>query len=156
MVDYLHLEATMRFKNIIFPTDFSESSLHALHVADEIADKFNSQLQILHVIYDMVAYADAAAVTNWYPAMYVDLEKAAKEELHKVAKKVKFAKDPQLVVRRGVEETEIIRYADEQKADLIVMGTHGRTGVGRLLLGSTAEQVLRHAHCPVLTVRSDT
>ena len=59
----------MRFKNIIFPTDFSESSLHALHVADEIADKFNSQLQILHVIYDMVAYADAAAVMNWYPAM---------------------------------------------------------------------------------------
>ncbi len=145
----------MRFKNVIFPTDFSDCSLHALRIADEISEKFGSQLHIVHIIYDMVAYADAAAVMNWYPAMYVDLEKAAREELEKVAKQVKFARDPELVVRRGVEEGEIIKYAEEQKADLIVMGTHGRKGVGRLLLGSTAEQVLRRAHCPVLTVRSD-
>jgi len=144
----------MRFKNIVFPTDFSECSLHALNMADEIADKFSSRLHIVHIVYDMVAYADAAAVMNWYPAMYVDLEKAAREELDKIAKHIKFARDPDLVVRRGVEESEIVTYADEQKADLIVMGTHGRTGVGRLLLGSTAEQVVRHANCPVLTVRS--
>lgn len=143
----------MRFKNIIFPTDFSPCSFSALKVADDIADKFSSQLHIVHIIYDMVAYADAAAVMNWYPAMYVDLEKSALEELNKMARNVKFAKDPELVIRRGVEEAEIVKYADEQNGDLIVMGTHGRRGVGRLLLGSTAEQVLRRANCPVLTVR---
>lgn len=143
----------MRFKNIIFPTDFSPCSLSALKVADDIADKFSSQLHIVHIIYDMVAYADAAAVMNWYPAMYVDLEKSALDELNRMAQHVKFARDPELVIRRGVEEAEIVKYADEQKGDLIVMGTHGRRGLGRMLLGSTAEQVLRRANCPVLTVR---
>ena len=86
--------------------------------------------------------------------LYKDMEKNAKAELEKCfIDEMRGFKDVEHVVLNGIPYEEISRFAEENKIDLIVIGTHGRTGLDRMLFGSTAEQVVRHAPCPVLTVR---
>jgi universal stress protein A len=86
--------------------------------------------------------------------LYRDMEKNAKAQLEKsFLEEIRGYKDVEHVVLKGTPYEEISRFAEENKIDLIVIGTHGRTGLDRMLFGSTAEQVVRYAPCPVLTVR---
>jgi nucleotide-binding universal stress UspA family protein len=133
---------------ILHPTDFSDHSLCAFRVACALARDYNALLIVLHVDYLPAAlYGDVIA-----PPRPEGYEARLREQLYGMR-----ATEPGTRVEYRLNEghpvSEILGVADEVGADLIVMGTHGRTGLGRLLLGSVAEQVSRKARCPVLTVR---
>jgi len=144
----------MEIKRILFATDFSEGSSNSLPYAVDIAKKYGAKLYFVHVVYDV------AKTSGWYvphaslDEVYKDMEKNAKVQLEKsVIEEMRGNKDVEYSVLKGVPYEEISRFAEETKIDLIVIGTHGRKGLDRMLFGSTAEQVVRHAPCPVLTVR---
>ncbi|MBI5101047.1 MAG: universal stress protein [Nitrospirae bacterium] len=144
----------MDIKKIIFATDFSEGSSHALPYAVDLAKKYGARLYLVHVVYDV------AKAAGWYvphismDEMYTDIEKSAKAELEKsFIDEMRGFKEIDRVVLKGIPYEELCRFAGENKADMIVLGTHGRKGIDRMLFGSTAEQVVRNAPCPVLSVR---
>lgn len=143
----------MEIKKILFATDFSEGSSHALPYAVDIARRYGAKLYFVHVIYDV------AKTSGWYvphvslDEIYNDMEKNAKAELEKsFVDEMRGFKDVEHVVLKGTPYEEIARFAEDNKIDLVIIGTHGRKGFDRMLFGSTAEQVVRHAPCPVLTV----
>jgi nucleotide-binding universal stress UspA family protein len=142
------------FKEIITPTDFSEYSLRALDYAIEIADKFSAHLTIIHIIEPMLQAADL----TWTTIDYEDLNKAHKESAQKQMDKIVNERIPKGIevdasILFGKPFLEIVKTARDQNADLIVMATHGRGAISHLLMGSTAEKVVRKAPCPVLTVK---
>jgi nucleotide-binding universal stress UspA family protein len=134
---------------ILFPTDFSCTSAHAFSVAASLARDHGARLVLLHTA-EEPALIDGTGLVPFDPVMY-------RSELRE--------KMQQLAVRAGGVEVEtrlaegnpvaaVLHAAAELHADLVVMGTHGWTGLRRLLMGSVAEAVLRQAPCPVLTVRT--
>jgi nucleotide-binding universal stress UspA family protein len=144
----------MEIKSILFPTDFSEGSSPALQYAVDMAERYGAKLYLIHIIYDVVK------ATGWYvphvstDQMYKDIEEGAKKELEKFGlEELSGLKNLERSVRLGVPHEEIINFANKNKIDIIIMGTHGRKGIDRMLFGSTAAQVVRYAPCPVLTVR---
>ena len=144
----------MEIKKILFATDFSEGSSSSLPYAVSIAKQYGAKLYFVHVIYDVMK------TSGWYvphvsmDELYKDMEKNAKAQLEKsFIEEIRGYKDVEHVVLKGTPYEEISRFAEENKIDLIVIGTHGKTGLDRMLFGSTAEQVVRHAPCPVITVR---
>lgn len=144
----------MKIERILFATDFSEGSDHALPYAVDMARQYGAKLYLVHVIFDV------AKTAGWYvphvsiDEIYRDMEKGARAELSKVfIDEMRGFKDIEHHVLKGIPYEEINKFAAEQKIDLIVLGTHGRKGIDRMLFGSTAEQVVRNAPCPVLSVR---
>jgi nucleotide-binding universal stress UspA family protein len=144
----------MRIKTILFPTDFSNGARAAMDHAISLAKDYQAKLILLYVIQDI-------SIAEWYIPSTIsagelieDMQKSAWREMDKWTAEVsKQVKDVEKMVIRGVPFVEIIRTAKERNADLIVIGTHGRTGIDHMLFGSTAEKVVRKASCPVLTVR---
>ena len=132
-------------RTILFPTDRA------------IARDYGARLIVLHVVQEShvvespVVYTEANVLYS-PPADYRPRHEALKERLHERYASPKLPMDFQ--VREGDAAEEILRVAEEAEVDLIVIGTHGRTGLGRLLMGSVAEAVLRQARCPILTVKS--
>ena len=144
----------MEIKSILFPTDFSEGSAEALKYAVEFANRYGAKLYVLHVIYDV------AKASGWYvphvsmDAIYKDIQEGARKELDNFAvNELGGLKNIERIVLTGVPYQEIMNCAVKNKIDMIIIGTHGRTGIDRILFGSTAAQVVRNAPCPVLTVR---
>jgi nucleotide-binding universal stress UspA family protein len=144
----------MEIKSILFPTDFSEGSAEALKYAVEFANRYGAKLYVLHVIYDI------AKASGWYvphvsmDAIYKDIQEGAKKELDNFGvNELGGLKNIERIVQTGVPYQEIMSCAVKNKIDMIIIGTHGRTGIDRILFGSTAAQVVRNAPCPVLTVR---
>ncbi len=144
----------MQIKTILFPTDFSQGARAAMDHAVSLARDYHARLILLYVIQDI-------SIAEWYiPSslsvtdLIEDMQKSAAKEMDKWAAEVsKHVKDVEKMVVRGVPFVEIIRIAKEKDVNLIVIGTHGRTGIDHMLFGSTAEKVVRKAPCPVLTVR---
>ena len=144
----------MKWDKILCPVDFSNVSMEALKVSGELAEKFGAGLIIVHVLEPILAPTDF----SFGPLSMTDVEDKladrAQEGLDQAAANLGVPRDKiQSIVARGIGSQEIIRIASENKADLIVMGTHGYTGLTHALLGSTAERVVRRAPCPVLTVK---
>jgi nucleotide-binding universal stress UspA family protein len=144
----------MEIKSILFPTDFSEGSAEALKYAVEFANRYGAKLYVLHVIYDV------AKASGWYvphvsmDAIYKDIQEGARKELDNFGvNELGGLKNIERIVQTGVPYQEIMSCAVKNKIDMIIIGTHGRTGIDRILFGSTAAQVVRNAPCPVLTVR---
>lgn len=138
---------------ILVPIDFSEHSQKALQYALAFASQFSAEVVLVHIIEQVVYPGD------WmYPPLATsDFAHEKRENLVEKLKAMS-AETPikaEHVVRFGRAWQEIIEIAKEQKSDLIVVGTHGYTGLRHVLLGSVAEKVVRHAPCPVLTVRPD-
>lgn len=132
---------------ILFPTDLSELAAPAFALACSLARDMGARLLVLHVVPPPVVHGEVVA-RRQPNGFYKDLW----EELRKLqAKQGDVNVEHHLI--DGVPATEIVRFAGEHEAGLIVMGTHGRTGLVHLLMGSVAEQVMRNAACPVLTVR---
>lgn len=143
----------IQIKRLLAPTDFSESSKQALHYALEFARGFNTELHILNVVEPVVYPAEMFSQVGMIDVESV-LEKSSKEEMEIWLKDIPTDKRPiTTAVEHGRPFAEIIRYAQEHQIDLIILGTHGRSGLDHFLLGSTAEKVIRKAPCPVLTVR---
>lgn len=144
------------FKRILFPTDFSGNSQSARDYACEFAHEFGAQLHVLSVVQDAALVLPETGMFLTLPMPSVkEILDAAEESLRSVLDRAwVVAHDVVLQVAVGTPFLEIIRYADEHQIDLIVMGTHGRTGMSHLMLGSVAERVLHKSLCPVLTIRS--
>lgn len=138
---------------ILVPTDFSEFGELALEYGAALAEKFSSDLHLLHVIDDYFVLAPEANLALPDRKQYLqDLETASAQNLSNLLRGVSLPRVSQHTVV-GRAYAEIVRYANEQRIEMIVMGTHGRSGLSHLLLGSVAERVVRTAGCPVLTVR---
>jgi nucleotide-binding universal stress UspA family protein len=120
-------------RTLVFPTDFSECSYHAGRTAAAIARHFGARLHVLHVEPPVTAPAQPAQLAAAAADLGGGLEMAT-------------------ATVNGIPARQICAYAMRVGADLIVMGTHGRTGISRALLGSVAEAVVRHAGCPVMTI----
>ena len=137
----------MIVKSILVPTDFSEPSDAALQYATGLAQTFGAQLYLLHV----PGRTGENLETNFPIGRF---ETVARERLDTfLSPEAVMRLRPEYALRIGTPAEEIVRYADARNIDLIVMGTHGRTGVAHVVMGSVAEQVIRTAPCPVLLVR---
>ncbi len=144
-------------KTILFPTDFSENSESALRWAIELAQAFGAELIILHVVNSStIGYPSLErGVPIDIQSILATIQESVNQSLEILGKKCEESGlSVQTVSRLGFPAQEIVRVAQESRAGLIVMGTHGWTGFKHLILGSTAENVVRTAACPVLTVRS--
>ena len=145
----------MKIKKILFPTDFTEGALAAMPYVADLAASYGAKLYLLHVIYDMSASTGLHVPHISLNAMYEEMQKGAEKEIGDFGAEMSVKlKDVETRVLRGVPYEEILKFARENGVDLIVMGTHGRSGLDRVIFGSTAEKVVRNAECPVLTVRS--
>jgi len=144
----------MDIKSILFPTDFSEGSLYALPYAVDMATSHGAKLYMLHILYDIASASGLSVPHTSLDQMYKELEVSAKKELQNFGwQKREGLKDVEFAVIRGLPYEEILKFAKEKGVDLIVIGTHGKTGIDRVIFGSTAQRVVRHAQCPVLTVK---
>jgi nucleotide-binding universal stress UspA family protein len=136
-------------KRILVPTDFSETSEAALRYGVELARRFSARLCLLHV----PEHPGEATETEYPVDLFETMQNAADDRLpHLLSEAERHELRPECAMRLGTPWEEIVRHAEEHDIDLIVMGTHGRDGLARLLLGSVAEMVVRKASCPVLTV----
>ena len=142
-----------KFQRILLATDFSDPSSCATELAIHMAKTFGASLDVLHVLESEIPLmTDGLAYLP--PNFYEEMEKRAAEQLEAVIPREDRDKlAVTLALRKGAPFLEIIRYARERNADLIVLGTHGRGAVAHVLLGNVAERVVRKAPCPVLTVR---
>jgi len=138
------------------PIDFSEHSKSALSYAREIAALYGSSIQLVHAIEEPVyPYFYAPAGGFSIAQQLEDLRVKTDEALDKLVGESKGPEVPyEKFVLTGRPAIEITRLAEEQNSDMIVIATHGLTGLERLLVGSTAEHVVRLASCPVFTVKS--
>lgn len=140
---------------ILVPTDFSKHSGNALTYAAAFAEKFGAELYLLHVVQDLALFIPEAVTAA--PPIAPSLEQLTAAVREALDRTVKDYPLQGLTVHREVREGnpfyEIVRFAQENNIDLIIMGTHGHTGLVHVLLGSVAEKVVRKAPCPVLTVR---
>jgi universal stress protein A len=144
------------FNRILVPTDFSPPSDAALEYARILAAKFGSTLRILHVIDDPSASSEFVAdgfapSTEDIQAALLEHARKSLDRLMNLVDRSRYNAHVDAVI--GTPAEAIINYASATGTSLIVMGTHGRTGLAHLLMGSVAEQVVRTAPCPVLTVR---
>ena len=133
---------------ILHPTDFSENSRPALKVARSLARDLGAQLLILHVTPPAILM-DGTVTGEFGPAAYRAFLEELRGQLD--GPDLKYPVETRLIL--GLDREEIVRTAEEVGCDLIVMGSHGRTGLGRLLMGSVAESVLPRANCPVMIVK---
>ena len=146
----------MQIRSILLPTDFSECGNFGLSYAASLARTFNASLICVHVIEPMVPTVGYSGMTEPMPIADIteQLEDSAERELPKIAECEECAGlEIEEVIVHGEAASEIVRVAKDRNVDLIVVSSHGRTGLGRILFGSTAEAVVRHASCPVLVVK---
>lgn len=145
-------QATISLKNVLFATDFSATSEAALPYATAVCRRFGSTLHVAHVLSDTSLLMMTGGVD--YVSMgtlYEDAHTEAKEKLDQITAHCEGIPHHSYV-RHGQVWKNLAAIVLENEINLIVVGTHGRTGLGKLLLGSVAEDILRHASCPVLTV----
>jgi len=145
----------IRMETILHPTDLSESSKYALRYAVSLAEEYGAKLFIMHVIEEIsqAMYFDMLHAPPLADLMAEIEEQVSKAMDELVAPEIRERVAVERIIRRGVPFLEVIRCAQEIGADLIVCGTHGRTGLKHVLFGSVAEKIVRKAPCPVLSVR---
>ena len=144
----------MLFQSILLPTDFSEHSLRAFDFATEIAQRFDSEL---HVVYVLEPYLQSADL-SWTKVDLKALDREHAESARRQLDAVVNERIPDTIPGKreilfGKPFVEILKFAKRENTDLIVMSTHGRGVISHILMGSTAEKVVRKAPCPVLTVK---
>jgi nucleotide-binding universal stress UspA family protein len=146
----------MASQRLLVPIDFSECANQALEYAVNLAGKLEARVTLLHVIQAVPMGGVDMGVTLPYTYLQ-DLEAEIMQSMEACLARVTAAGlEGEIVVVHGVPFHEIVETAKAQKVDLIVMGTHGRTGLQHILLGSVAEKVVRLAPCPVLVARQPT
>jgi|SRR5579863_5683013 len=146
------------FTKLLAATDFSDDSIHALEYAEELARRFSAEILVMHVDQPL----SPVIVSELSPGLDVGaMNRIAEEQrllaLRELDRLTARLRDGGLksrsLLKVGAPFLEIINAAYGEGADLIVLGTHGRTGLAHVLMGSVAERVVRKAHCPVLTIR---
>lgn len=142
------------FKSILFATDFSESSDHAFEYALSMAKCFNARLLILHIINELVDLRGFYVPHISIDSLEEEMEESARNMMDKFIEShtQNYGRVEPIVVP-GIPYDEILKKAEDESVDLIVLGTHGRTGLDHVLFGSTAEKVVRKSTIPVMTIR---
>jgi universal stress protein A len=135
------------FHRILCPVDFDDNSLAALSLGAQLAERDQATLYLMHVI---------RIVEDAAPAIFERDERTTQAELQRIAESQLRGISHEVLLRYGNPAEQILAAEDELSAELIVMATHGRTGISHLFFGSVAERVVRESVCPVLTVRMGT
>ena len=139
---------------ILHPTDFSECAAEAQAVAVDLARRLDAELVLVQVLVEAPLYSEGFISRRQVQTVYDAQRKWSEETLEARAEQLRQSGiKTSWRVQAGAPHEEIVRTAEEEHADMIVMGTHGRGGLNRMILGSVAERVIRLARCPVLTVR---
>ena len=139
---------------ILHPTDFSDCAAGAQVTAVGLGEKLGGEIVLLHVLVETPLYGESVLSMPKVQSVYDAQRKWAEEALEARATELRgYGVKTSWRANVGVPFEEIVKIAAEERADMIVMGTHGRSGLNRVLLGSVAERVIRLAPCPVLTVR---
>jgi nucleotide-binding universal stress UspA family protein len=141
-----------KIKNILLPTDFSNISLTAAEYAVELADQYKAKLHVLNVLEKTPPILAIRSLDISREKIIKSIDADAKEQLDGCVNKIKKIKDVEIVaaIQKGIDYEEIIKYSRDKKIDVIVIATHGRTGILHTLLGSVAEKVIRYSKIPVL------
>ena len=141
------------FQRILVPVDFSDASERALSTAINLASDLGAEIKVIHIHQVQTQYMIEGGL--YAPELDEDeLMEKREKELEKFVASHQRDINISREVRAGIPETEILEIAGEFQADLIVMGTHGRTGLSHILMGSVTENVLRHTDVPILSVRN--
>jgi nucleotide-binding universal stress UspA family protein len=143
-------------KKILVPVDFSSFSLEALKTAVDIAKKEDGELVVLYVIENPTpppGYGQASVVSKNLEQLRGELHEESNHELEAMLKEAEAPLNVEKICTWGNPAHEIINMAENGDFDLIVLSTHGRTGLGRFLMGSVAERIIRHVSRPVLLIR---
>lgn len=144
----------MKIEKILFPTDFSEGSAHALPYAVDLSKHYDAQLYILHVVYDITQATGGHVPHISSDEVAKELNEWALNEIGTCCvEEIRGLTNVEKKVIQGIPNETIVKFAADEKIDMIVMGTYGRVGLQRLIFGNTAERVVRKAPCPVMTVR---
>ena len=150
-------DATLpRLRQILLPTDFSGCANYALPYAAAIARATHARILCVHVVEPLVPAVGYTGLADPMPIADISeqLEDSAEREFPRLTDCDELTGlDVEEIIVHGDAAAEIVRVAGEKEADLIVISSHGRTGLGRMIFGSTAEAVVRHASCPVLVVK---
>lgn len=147
---------TLQLKTILLPTDFSGCANYAVAYAAAIARAARARVICIYVLEPMVPAVGYTGLADPMPITDISeqMEDSAERELPQVVRCEELrGLDVEEVIAHGDAAAEIVRVAAEREVDLIVISSHGRTGFGRMIFGSTAEAVVRHARCPVLVVK---
>ncbi len=145
----------IKLQRILVPIDFSDHSMNALKYAVSFAQQFKASIDLIYVIEPAVYPADFSFGQIGFPDVEEELNTHVNDELENIIKKDIHGKViSHKAVRTGKPFYEINQYARERDMDIIIIATHGHTGMEHILFGSTAEKVVRRAPCPVLVVRS--
>jgi len=141
-----------KIKNILFPTDFSKTSLTAAEYAINLAKQYGAKLHVLHVLEKTPPILAIRSLDLSRDKIIKSIDSDARAHLDECIKKIKKQGDFEIIstIRKGIDYEEIIKYSQEKKIDIIVIATHGRTGILHTLLGSVAEKVIRYSKIPVL------
>jgi nucleotide-binding universal stress UspA family protein len=144
----------LNIKKILVPIDFSDYSKSALKYSQEFAQFFDAEIFLIYVVEPMVYPPDFSMGQIAIPTIDIEIDRRANEELERLAKneihpEIKY----RVIIKTGKPFVEIIQTATDLDIDLIIIATHGHSGVEHILFGSTAEKVVRKAPCPVLTLR---
>ena len=141
-------------KKVLVPIDFSDYSKSALKYAVNFAKSFNAEIILVYVVEPIIYPPDFSMGQIAMPSINTEWDDRAKDELQKLAKsEIADIANVKTVIKTGKPFVEIIETAKEENIDLIIIATHGHSGVEHILFGSTAEKVVRKAPCPVLTLR---
>jgi len=144
----------MNLKTILFATDFSEGSDYAFQSALSLAEKFGSKLLVIHIINEPVDLRGFYVPHISFDKLEEEIEQGAEKLMEQFCRThMKGFENYETFVSPGIPYDEIIKKALEHNADLIVVGTHGRTGLDHVLFGSTAEKIVRKSPVPVMTIR---
>lgn len=150
----LTFNGPLNIKKILVPIDFSEHSKNALQYAISFAKQFNSELLLVYVVEPTIYPADFSFGQVAVPSIENELRERGEFELKQLVQaQIKDVLPSRTMVLTGKPFLEIINTADAENVDLIIIATHGHTGVEHILFGGTAEKVVRKAPCPVLVVR---
>lgn len=147
--------AKIILRQILVPVDFSDNSKKALRYAIPFAEQFKASITVLYVVEPAVFPSDFGFGQMNFPDVEREMNEKAESELKEIVDDVNSSVAIHTEVRSGIPFVEVTTYADESDIDLIILATHGRTGVEHILFGSTAEKIIRKSPCPVLVVRAE-
>lgn len=141
--------------HILVPIDFSDNSKKALRYALPLAEQFKASITLLYVVEPAVFPSDFGFGQMSFPDVEKEMHDKAEAELRQLVTDLNAKVPITPVIKSGIPFVEVTTFAADEKVDLIILATHGRTGVEHILFGSTAEKIIRKAPCPVLVVRAE-
>ena len=140
-------------KKILFPVDFTMNMEKVLPYVKDTVKAFGAKLYVIHVIRSAEEFVGFEMGTAWYAALEKDLMDGAEKSMRRlVAEQLEDLSDVETQIATGDVVDEILDYVKKQDIDLIIIGTHGRKGLEKVMFGSVAEGIIKEAPCPVLTI----